>query len=104
MSKQEFAYCVLICASLLLGIFSIKLLIILIPFFIFYNKKTEKKIILSKSKIIVIISFLIYSLFGIIFSDYIPNSLSFNIDLAVLLAFYLITDGKFFISQYQKNN
>ncbi|MCQ2974180.1 MAG: O-antigen ligase family protein [Bacteroidales bacterium] len=103
MSKQEFAYCVLICASLLLGIFSIKLLIILIPFFIFYNKKTEKKIILSKSKIIVIISFLIYSLFGIIFSDYIPNSLSFNIDLAVLLAFYLITDGKFFISQYQKN-
>lgn len=102
MNKQEFAYCILICAALLLGLFSIKLCIVLIPFLIVYNKKCGIQIEMTKTKAAVISAFLIYSLCGVIFSDYMPNSLSFNIDLAVVLAVYLLTGGKFFNTEKQK--
>lgn len=102
MSKQEFAYCILICVALLLGLFSIKLCIVLIPFFIVYNKKCGIQIEMTKTKAAVISAFLIYSLCGVVFSDYMPNSLSFNIDLAVVLAVYLLTGGIFFNTGKQK--
>lgn len=102
MRKQEFAYCILICVALLLGLFSIKLCIVLIPFFIVYNKKCGIQIEMTKTKAAVISAFLIYSLCGVVFSDYMPNSLSFNIDLAVVLAVYLLTGGIFFNTGKQK--
>lgn len=103
MSKQEFAYCILICAALTLGLFSIKLLIVLIPFFMVYNRKCGITIELSKTTAAVIIAFLVYSLCGVVFSDYVPNSLSFNIDLTVLLALYLLTGGELYHTERQKN-
>lgn len=103
MSKQEFAYCILICAALTLGLFSIKLLIVLIPFFMVYNKKCGIKIELSKTTVAVIAAFLIYSISGVVFSEYVPNSLSFNIDLTVLLTLYIITGGVLYHTERQKN-
>jgi len=93
MKKNELIECLLTCLVLLMGLLSIKSLILILPFSLYYLATTGKMPALSPHSLVIIACTLLYVSVGLLTTTYIPNSFSISIDYLILLVVFLMSSA-----------
>ena len=90
MSRKELLRTVILSISMLLGLLSVKFLLLIIPIYVVFLRKTGIDFVLSIKEWICLVMVGIYVVVGLYFSVFRFNSLSFAIDILTIFLFFLV--------------